>query len=79
MEKLDLRKQFKHLYLPSAKQITVVDAPSFKFARIDGEIEPGASPGNSLSFQQALEALYGIRTLKFASKQRKENQLTTRL
>ncbi len=25
--KLDLRKQFKHLYLPSAREVQVVDVP----------------------------------------------------
>jgi hypothetical protein len=76
MEKLDLRKQYKHLYLPSAKQVAIVDVPAFKFAMIDGAIEPGASPGMSTSFQQALEALYGITyTLKFASKLHKENPI----
>ena len=31
MEKLDLRKQYKHLYQPSAKKVAVVDVPAFKF------------------------------------------------
>ena len=76
MEKLDLRKKCKHLYKPSARKVEVVDVPPFKFAMIDGAIEPGHSPGDSSSFQQALEALYGISyTLKFASKLRKENPL----
>ncbi|MGW8251360.1 MAG: GyrI-like domain-containing protein [Anaerolineales bacterium] len=76
MEKLDLRKQYRHLYQPSAKVVKVVDVPPMQFAMIDGEIEPGHSPGSSPAFQQALEALYGISyTLKFASKQRKENPL----
>ena len=74
MEKLDLRKQYKHLYMPSAKEVAVVDVPPFQFAMIDGAIEPGQSPGTSPSFQQAMEALYGISyTLKFASKKRAEN------
>jgi len=76
MEKLDLRKQFKHLYLPSAKKVEVVEVPEFQFAMIDGEIEPGHGPGTSPSFQQAMEALYGITyTLKFMSKLRKENPI----
>jgi hypothetical protein len=71
MEKLDLRKQYKELYLPSAKQVSVVKAPSLKFAMVDGAIEPGCTPGTSPSFQQAMEALYGISyTLKFMSKLR---------
>jgi len=76
MEKLDLRKQYKHLYQPSAKQASVVKVPSFKFAMIDGEIEPGLAPGSSPSFQQAVEALYGISyTLKFMSKLRTDNPI----
>ncbi|HSF82592.1 MAG TPA: GyrI-like domain-containing protein [Anaerolineales bacterium] len=76
MEKLDLRKQFKHLYLPSAKKVEVVDVPEFKFVLIDGAIEPGQSPGTSPAFLQAMEALYGISyTLKFMSKQRKEGPI----
>lgn len=71
MEKLDLRKQWKHLYQPSAKKVDVVEVPRFRFAMIDGEIEPGHGPGDSPAFQEALQGLYGVSyTLKFASKQR---------
>jgi hypothetical protein len=76
MEKLDLRKQYKHLYKPSLKKVEVVDVPAFKFAMIDGQIEPGHGPSSSPAFQQALEVLYGISyTLKFMSKLRKENPI----
>jgi hypothetical protein len=76
MEKLDLRKQYKHLYQPSARKVSVVDVPPFKFAMMDGEIEPDHSPGDSPSFQQALEALYGVTyTLKFMSKLRQANPI----
>jgi hypothetical protein len=74
--KLDLRKMYKHLYQPSARQIELVDVPPLRFAMIDGAIEPGHSPGDSPSFQQAMEALYGISyTLKFASKRRTEDPI----
>ena len=74
MEKLDLRKQYKDLYQPSANQVSVVKVPTFKFALVDGAIEPGHTPGTSPSFQQAMEALYGISyTLKFMSKLRKDD------
>lgn len=74
VEKIDLRKQLKHLYQPSAKKVELVDVPAFKFTMVDGEIEAGASPGVSQSFQEALQALYGISyTLKFMAKLRKEN------
>ena len=76
MSKLDLRKQLKYLYAPSAKKVEVVDVPRFEFAMVDGEIEPGRGPEDSPAFQEALEALYGISyTLKFASKLRKEDPL----
>ena len=76
MERLDLRKQLKHLYQPSAKMVEVVDVPELKFAMVDGAIEPECAPGSSPAFQQAIEALYGISfTLKFASKQRSEDPI----
>ncbi len=76
MEGLDLRKQLKHLYQPSAKKVEVVDVPVLKFTMVDGAIEPECAPGSSPAFQQAIEALYGISfTLKFASKQRSENPI----
>jgi hypothetical protein len=76
MEKLDLRKKYKNLYQPSSKKVELVDVPLFNFAMIDGEIEPGYSPGTSPCFQEALQALYGIAyTLKFMSKLHKENPI----
>lgn len=69
--KLDLKKQFKHLYLPSPKEVVVVDVPEMQFAMVDGQIEPGLLPGDSLGFADALGALYGISyTLKFMCKKR---------
>lgn len=69
MTKLDLKKQLKHLYLPSAKEVTVVDVPSMNFLMIDGQVEPGLTPGESPSFIDAVGALYGLSyTLKFMSK-----------
>lgn len=72
MEKLDLRKQYKHLYAPSPKKVEVVDVPALNFVMIDGQIEPGRSPGTSTGFEEATSAIYGASyTLKFMSKQRK--------
>jgi hypothetical protein len=72
MKTLDLRKELKYLYAPSAKKVEPVEVPEFQFAMMDGRIEPGMEPGNSPTFAQALEALYGISyTLKFTSKLRK--------
>ncbi len=72
MKTLDLKKQFKYLYQPSAKKIEVVQVPRLQFAMIDGAIEKGYGPGNSPGFQEATEALYAISyTLKFMLKKRK--------
>jgi hypothetical protein len=69
--KLDLKKQLKHLYLPGAKEVTVVDVPEMKFIAVDGRIEPDATPGTSPGFAEAIGALYGFAyTLKFMSKLR---------
>ncbi len=76
MEKLDLRKELKHLYAPSAKKVEVVDVPEFQFAMVDGRIEPGQMPGTSTTFEEAVGALYGISyTLKFMSKLRTDNPI----
>jgi hypothetical protein len=69
--KLDLKKQLKHLYLPSAKEVVVVDVPEMQFAMIDGQIEPGLLPGDSAEFASAIGVLFGLSyTLKFVSKLR---------
>jgi len=74
VDKVDLRKELKQLYAPSAKEVVVVDVPELNFIMIDGQIEPGESPGTSPGFQEAIGALYGLSyTLKFASKLRQEN------
>ena len=71
MVTLDLRKELKQFYAPSAKKVELVDVPEFQFAMIDGAIEPGMEPGNSPAFAGAMGALYGISyTLKFMSKLR---------
>ena len=76
MPKIDLRKELKYLYAPSAKQVALVDVPEFQFAQIDGAIEPGQTPGTSPAFEQALSALYGITyTLKFMSKLRADDPI----
>jgi hypothetical protein len=71
MEKLDLRKQYKSLYQPSAKKVELVEVPELQFAMLDGAIEVGYEPSTSPGFQEATQALYGIAyTLKFMLKGR---------
>ncbi|HET9589834.1 MAG TPA: GyrI-like domain-containing protein [Anaerolineales bacterium] len=72
MKILDLKKDLKYLYGPSAKKPEIVQVPRLHFAMIDGAIEKGYEPGNSPSFQEATQALYAISyTLKFMLKKRK--------
>ena len=71
MELLDLKKQYKHLYQPSAKKVEIVQVPRLQFAMIEGAIEKGSEPGKSPSFAEATQALYSISyTLKFMLKKR---------
>jgi len=76
MKTLDLKKQYKHLYQPSAKRIESVQVPNLQFAMIDGFIEKGSEPGNSPSFAEATMALYGLSyTLKFMFKKHKAHAM----
>ena len=76
MKTLDLKKQFKYLYQPSAKKIETVQVPNLQFAMIDGAIEKGQAPGTSPIFAEATQALYGLSyTLKFMLKKRKTNAI----
>jgi hypothetical protein len=76
MKTLDLKKELKYLYMPSARKVEIVQVPRLQFAMIDGAIEKGSEPGNSTSFQEATQALYGISyTLKFMLKKRKTNAI----
>jgi hypothetical protein len=76
MKTLDLKKQFKYLYQPSAKKIETVQVPNLQFAMIDGYIEKGSEPGKSPTFAEATQALYGLSyTLKFMFKKRKTNAI----
>jgi hypothetical protein len=74
MEKLDLKKELKYLYSPSAKKVEQLAVPRFQFLMINGAIEPGKDPGTSPLFQENMQALYGAAfTLKFMLKLRQEN------
>lgn len=74
MKIIDLKKQYKSLYQPSAKKIELVQVPNLQFAMIDGAIEKGSEPGKSPMFAEATQALYSMAyTLKFMFKKRKTN------
>ena len=68
MERVDLKKELKHLYNPSAKEITVVDVPAMNFLMIDGQGDPNTSP----DYRATFEALFSVSyTLKFITKKDK--------
>ena len=76
MKTIDLKKDFKYLYAPSAKKMALVQVPRLQFARIDGAIEKGSEPGKSTSFAEATQALYSLSyTLKFMLKKRSTNAI----
>ncbi|HEX6305158.1 MAG TPA: GyrI-like domain-containing protein [Anaerolineales bacterium] len=74
MKKLDLKKDLKAFYQPSAKKVELIVVPRFNFLMIDGAIEPGMAPGTSPLFQENTEAMYGVAyTLKFMLKKRERD------
>lgn len=76
MEKLDLKKEYKHLYNPSAKQVSLVTVPRFNFIMIDGKIPPNIKVDDAPDYQNAVEALYSLSyTIKFICKKRKDNPI----
>ena len=76
MKILDLKKQYKSLYQPSAKKIEAIQSPNLQFVMVDGFIEKGSEPGKSPSFAEATQALYSLSyTLKFMFKKRKTNAI----
>jgi hypothetical protein len=71
MKTLDLKKDLKAFYKPSARKVEFIQVPCFHFLMIDGAIEAGMEPGNSPLFEENMMALYGAAyTLKFMLKQR---------
>jgi len=68
MSKIDFKKVLKHLYRPSAREVSVVEVPPMNFLMIDGAGDPNVSP----AYQQAVEALFSLSyALKFRVKRSK--------
>ena len=55
MTNLDMKKTLKHLYKPSAKDISVVELPPMNYLMIDGEGSP-----SSEGYLHALKSLYTL-------------------
>ena len=64
-KKVDLRKELKHLYGPTAKEVVEVEVPEMRFLMVDGEGDPNTSE----AYKEATETLFAISyALKFAVK-----------
>lgn len=62
MSKIDLRKELRHLYAPSAKAIVEVQVPAFTYLMVDGQ----GDPNHSADYTAAVEALFSVAyTAKF--------------
>lgn len=65
MTKLDLKRELKHLYAPSARLISVVDVPTLSYLTVDGQGDPNKAP----AYAEAVEALFSLSyAIKFAVK-----------
>jgi hypothetical protein len=63
--KVDLKKELKHLYGPSTREVSVVDVPRMNYLMIDGEGDPNTSRG----YADAIKALYAVSyAIKFKIK-----------
>ncbi|MEL6534655.1 MAG: GyrI-like domain-containing protein [Bacteroidota bacterium] len=72
MEKIDFKKELKHLYKPSAKKVEWVEVPPMNYLMVDGLGAPG-----SQSYQEALESLFPMAYgLKFSIKKELEIDYT---
>ena len=62
---MDFKKKLKHLYQPSAREVSVVDVPPMNFLMIDGQGDPNGSE----AYADAVAALFSVSyTLKFRVK-----------
>jgi len=56
MKKIDLKKELKYLYKPSAKEVSIVDVPPMNYLMIDGKGDPNTAE----EAKEAIEALYPL-------------------
>lgn len=65
MKKIDLKRELRHLYQPSAKAVVQVEVPTLSYLMIDGQ----GDPNTSTAFQAAVEALFALSyALKFMAR-----------
>ena len=65
MKKIDYKKELKHLYKPTSKNVEIVDVLDMNFLMIDGQGDPNISQ----EYSDAIETLYAVSyALKFTIK-----------
>lgn len=63
--KQDFKKDLKHLYAPSAREVIEIEVPTMNFLMIDGM----GDPNTAQEYKDAVEALYSVAyTIKFLLK-----------
>ena len=69
MKKIDIKKDLKSLYQPSAKAVALVEVPTMNYLMIDGE----GDPNTSKSYAEAIETLFAVAyAVKFQIKRSQE-------
>ena len=56
MADIDLKRELKHLYAPSARTVAEADVPRLRFLMIDGQGDPNTTP----AYAEAVEALFSV-------------------
>lgn len=56
MDKIDLKKELKHLYRPSTKEVVEIDVPTMNYLMVDGE----GDPNTAQAYFDAVEALFSV-------------------
>ena len=63
--KIDFKKKLKHLYYPSATEVTIVEVPEMQYLMVDGQ----GDPNTSQEFKDTYAILYPVAyKVKFMSK-----------
>lgn len=65
MARIDLKRELRHLYSPSARAVVEVGVPALRFLMVDGQGDPNTTP----AYAEAVEALFSVSyTAKFMVK-----------
>ncbi len=65
MEKIDFKKEMRHLYMPSAKEVVQVEVSKTNYLMVDGT----GDPNTSKAYRSGVEALFSLSyTIKFMVK-----------